>query len=59
MANTTDQPKDYKREYERAVAILNCILTVSGNECEYDEDIYEFLNENGELPKDYKPYFKD
>lgn len=51
--------KNYKHEYERAVAILNSILTVSGNECEYDQDIYDFLKENDELPENYTPYWED
>ena len=55
----TKPPKDYEYEYGRAVEIMRAILTVSSNECEYDEDIHDFLKQNNELPENYKPYWED
>ncbi len=48
---------DYKERYENAVNLLKAVLTDSGIENDFDEEIYNFLNENKELPEGYKPYW--
>ena len=48
-----------EKPYDEAVELLRGILCESGQECEYDKDIYEFLKENNELPEDYTPYWEE
>ena len=48
---------DYKERYENAVELLRAVLTESGIENDFDENIYDFLKENDELPDDYTPYW--
>jgi hypothetical protein len=50
---------DYKERYENAVELLRAVLTESGIENDFDENIYDFLKENDELPDDYTPYWLD
>ncbi len=50
---------DYKERYENAVELLRAVLTESGIENDFDENIYDFLKENDELPDDYTPYWID
>ena len=50
---------DYKERYENAVELLLAVLTESGIENDFYENIYDFLKENDELPDDYTPYWID
>ncbi|OQA45815.1 MAG: hypothetical protein BWY47_01925 [Bacteroidetes bacterium ADurb.Bin302] len=50
---------DYKERYENAVELLRAVLTESGMENDFDENIYDFLKENDELPDNYTPYWID
>lgn len=50
---------DYKERYENAVELLRAVLTESGIENDFDENIYDFLKENDELPDNYTPYWID
>ncbi|HMW10680.1 MAG TPA: hypothetical protein PJ987_09565 [Bacteroidia bacterium] len=52
-------PTEEEKPYDEAVELLRGILCESGQECEYDKDIYEFLKENNELPEDYTPYWEE
>lgn len=48
-----------EEKLDEAVGLLKNILCESGQECEYDKDIYKFLKENNELPEDYEPYWDE
>jgi len=48
-----------KEKCEGAVEILKSILTESGVECEYDQEIFSFLKENNDLPDNFVPYWED
>lgn len=41
-----------------AFYLLRAVLTESGMENEFDQTIYDFLKEQKQLPKGYKPYWK-
>ena len=40
-----------------AISLLRKVLTQSGIESEFDEEIYDFLKSNNVLPAGYVPYF--
>ncbi len=42
-----------------AFNLLRSVLSIASSENEFDEEIYTFLKENNQLPKDYIPYFED
>lgn len=54
---TPQEENPLEEKCENAIDILRSILCESGNECEYDNDIYDFLKEHDELPEDYEPYW--
>lgn len=54
----SDAPKEDSK-YDRACEILRSVLCKSGMENDFDQDIYNFLKENDELPEGYKPYWEE
>lgn len=55
----SEEESSLQEKYDEAVGILRNILCESGMECEYDKDIYQFLESNDELPDDYEPYWEN